>query len=62
MRRQGLNPPRLALLVQAEIKRRGVTKLKVDRATIYRLVNGQTRHPNPAIRRAVLAVLKLPLE
>ena len=57
MRRQGLNPPQLALLVQAEIKRRGVRKLKVDRATIYRLVNGQTRNPNPAIRRAVMAVL-----
>jgi hypothetical protein len=62
MRRQGLNPPQLALLVQAEIKRRRVTKLKVDRTTIYRLVNGKTRHPNPIIRSAVLAVLKLPLE
>ena len=55
-------PPRLALLVQAEIKRRGVPKLKVDRTTIYRLVNGQTRHPNPTIRSTVLEVLKLSLE
>jgi hypothetical protein len=62
MRRQDLNSPRLALLVRAELKRRGVTKFKVDRTTIYRLVNGQTRHPNLTIRSAVLAVLKLPLE
>jgi len=59
MRRQGLNCPRLAAQVQTVLKRRGVTRIKADRTTIYRLVSGQTRHPDPTIRSAVLEVLKL---
>jgi hypothetical protein len=62
MLRQGLNVPRLASQVRAVLKRRGGTKLKVDRTTIYRLVRGQTKHPDPAIWSAVCEVLKLPRE
>ena len=62
MHRQGLNAPRLALLVGSVLRKRGVTKPKVDRATIYRLVHGKTRRPDPSIRNAVLEVLKLSVE
>jgi hypothetical protein len=59
MRSQGLNPPRLAAKVRALLKRRG-KKPKVDRSTIYRLVSGQTEHPDPEILSAVLEDLQLP--
>jgi hypothetical protein len=62
MHRQGLNAPRLALLVRSVLRKRGVTKPKVDGATIYNLVHGQTRRPDPSIRNAVLEVLKLSVE
>jgi hypothetical protein len=62
MRREGLNVPRLTAQVRAVLKAGGEKKLKVDRSTIYRLVNGQTKRPNPTIRRVVLDVLKMPVE
>lgn len=59
MRRQGLNAPRLALQVKTVLKRRGVTKVKADRTTIYRLLHGKTKRPHPAIWSAVCDVLNL---
>jgi hypothetical protein len=59
---QGLNAPQLAAKARAVLKRRGEKKLKVDRATIYRLVNGKTKNPNPLLLNAVFEVLKLSAE
>lgn len=62
MRSQGLNVPRLAEKVRAVLKQRGERKLKVDRATIYRLVEGQTKNPNPLLLNAVYEILQIPAE
>jgi hypothetical protein len=62
MRLQGLNAPQLAAKARAVLKRRGEKRLKVDRATIYRLVNGKTKNPNPLLLSAVFEVLKLSAE
>jgi hypothetical protein len=59
MERHGLNPPKLAKEVRAVLKRRRVGKLKVDKATIYRILNGETRKPDPTLRNALIEVLKL---
>ena len=56
---QGLNCPALAKKVRAELKRTGLGKLKVDRSTIYRVIRGQTKNPNPQILRAISKVLNL---
>jgi hypothetical protein len=60
MQLKGLNVPRLALQVRTHLKKLGITKLKVDRTTIYRLVNGKTKRPDPAILRAFCDILDLP--
>jgi hypothetical protein len=62
MMQEGWNAPRLAAKVRAVLKSRGITKLKVDRTTIYRLVTGKTKRPDPRIRSVVEAILKLPAE
>jgi hypothetical protein len=61
MDRQGLNPPALAKRVQAAVNRRrkGQKTLKVDRSTVYRIISGETKKPNPAIRNAIIEELKL---
>jgi hypothetical protein len=62
MERLGLNPPRLAREIQTMLKRRGLNKPKADRSTVYRILNGRTKRPNPAIRNALVEVLKLDVE
>jgi len=47
MHRKGLTAPSLAIQVRALLKQKGMTKLKVDRSTIYRLVCGKVKHPQP---------------
>lgn len=59
MTREGLNVPQVTAKVRALLNKRGVRRLKIDRSTIYRLVWGLTKHPNPMIRKAVLEVLNL---
>ena len=62
MERLGLNPPRLAREIQTMLKRRGLNNPKADRSTVYRILNGRTKRPNPAIRNALVEVLKLDVE
>jgi hypothetical protein len=59
MGRLGLNAPQLARKIQTSLKGRGLTRLKVDRATVYRIVHGRTKRPNPAIRNALIEELQL---
>jgi hypothetical protein len=62
MIQKGWNAPRLAAEVRAVLKRRGMTNLKVDRTTIYRLVTGKTKRPDPQIRSVVEEILELSVE
>jgi hypothetical protein len=65
MERCGLNPPGLAKRVHEALKadakrRRSAEKPRtVDRSTIYRIVSGKIKTPNPAIRNALIGVLEL---
>ncbi|MGD0777947.1 MAG: hypothetical protein ABSC05_34615 [Candidatus Solibacter sp.] len=59
MDRLGLNAPRIAKLIRAQLKPVPGLKLKVDRTTVYRILHGQTKNPDPAIRKALIEVLKL---
>jgi hypothetical protein len=52
-----LNVPNLTDLVATKLKRQRKT---VDRSTIYRIIDGTTRHPDPATREAIIEILKLP--
>ena len=45
MNRESLNVPTLTGKIQALLKRKRVPRLKVDRTTIFRIVNGQTTIP-----------------
>ena len=58
MERRGLTAPALARKVQ-KLQRPGQTKPKVDRTTVYRILNGQTKKPNPAILKALMETLQL---
>jgi hypothetical protein len=59
MQQQGLTPPKLAVKILAILRRTRQTKIKVDRTTIYRIVGGKTRNPQPAIRNALIKALQL---
>jgi len=57
--RLGLGAPKLAAKIRAILKRKGETKLKVDRSTVYRIVERSTKHPNAAIRASLMEALQL---
>jgi hypothetical protein len=59
MDREGLNPPKLALKMQGILKRDNRKRPKVDRATIYRIMHGHTKKPQPEIREAMIKALAL---
>jgi hypothetical protein len=56
---QGLNPPKLAEKMQAILKRDKKDRDKADRTTVYRIVQGETKKPQPAIREALIEALEL---
>jgi hypothetical protein len=58
MQQHGLNPPKLAVKIRA-ILRGTRSKAKVDRATVYRIVGGKTKKPQPAVRNALIEALQL---
>lgn len=59
MGRRGWNEPQLAGKIRANLKRKGETKLKVDRSTVYRILRGKTKKPHPAIRHGLIEALQL---
>jgi len=59
MDRLCLGAPKLAAKIRAILKRKGETKLKVDRSTVYRIVERSTKHPNAAIRASLMEALQL---
>ncbi len=59
MDKHGWNVARLATMVQAFLRRKRVSKPKADKTAIYRILSGETKKPNPAIRNALIAVLEL---
>ena len=59
MQQQGLNPPRLAVRILAILRRTKQAKATVDRTTVYRIVAGKTKRPQPGIRNALIEALQL---
>ena len=62
MNHRSLNVPKLATEIRALLRRKRMSRLKADRATIYRIVRGRTKWPNPALRDALIEVLRLPAD
>ena len=62
MSRKGLNVPALAVSLHAELERQGISRFKVDRSTIYRIIKGQTKNPTRLLRDALLDILEVSLE
>jgi hypothetical protein len=62
MTQLSLNSPKLTDKVHALLKRKRVTGLKADRTTVFRVVRGNTKWPNPALRDALIEVLQLPAD
>ena len=60
MQQQGLNPPELAVKMQAILKRTRQAKGTVDLTTVYRIVVGKTSRPHPGIVNALIEALQLP--
>jgi hypothetical protein len=61
MQRQGLTAPKLAAKIGRILQPKS-PNLKADRATIYRIIKGQTKKPQPAMRNALIEVLQLERE
>jgi hypothetical protein len=59
MDRHGLNGPKLAAKMRGILKRRGETKSKADRSTVYRILKRETKKPQPAVRNALIEALQL---
>jgi hypothetical protein len=59
MQQQSLNPPQLAMKMQAILKRTRQAKGTVDRTTVYRIVEGKTSRPHPGIVNALIDALQL---
>jgi hypothetical protein len=55
----GLNAPKLAEKIRALLKPRKGSRLKVDRTTVYRILQGHTKKPQPEVREALIKVLGL---
>lgn len=62
MDQQGLNSPGIARKIQAILKPKKGNRLKVDRTTVYRIVQGRTTRPQPEVREALIEVLGLTRE
>jgi len=58
MQQQGLNPPRLAVKMQAILKRTRQAKGTVDQTTVYRILAGKTKRPQPGIINALIEALQ----
>jgi hypothetical protein len=59
MERQGLNVPKLVVKIRETLRRKRQTKPKVDRSTVYRMVAGKTKWPDPVIRSGLIEALQL---
>ena len=59
MDQQGLNPPKLAGKIQAILKRKKGKQPKADRSTVYRIMKGITKKPQPKVREALIEALGL---
>ena len=59
MGRRGLNPPKLANLIRESLKGGKGSRAKVDRTTVYRILQGTTKKPQPEVREALSRVLEL---
>jgi hypothetical protein len=59
MQRRGLNAPKLASSIRVILRRQKQAKVKVDRTTIYRIMDGKTKRPNPEIAHALIEALEL---
>jgi hypothetical protein len=57
---RGLRVPGLTREICKVLTRERGYKTTVDRTTVYRLVQGKSKNPKPAMFRALLKVLKLP--
>jgi hypothetical protein len=53
------NPPKLAAAIQVILKRKKGRWPKVDRTTVYRIIAGETKKPQPAVRNALIEALEL---
>ena len=62
MHQGGLNAPKLAQKMRALLKPSKGNRLKVDRTTVYRIIHGETKKPQPEIREALITVLGLKAE
>ncbi len=58
MQQQGLNSPRLAVKMQAILKRTRQAKGTVDQTTVYRILAGKTKRPQPGIINALIEALQ----
>jgi hypothetical protein len=61
MRDSGLNPATLATKIRP-ILRREKSRLKADRSTLYRIAEGITKNPGPALVKALIEALQLKLD
>jgi hypothetical protein len=59
MQQQGLNPPKLAVKMLAILRRTRQAKGTVDRTTVYRIIEGKTKRPQPGIINALIEALQL---
>jgi hypothetical protein len=62
MDQQGLNPPKIAKGIQTILRRKTGKRPKADRSTVYRIMQGYTKKPDPEVREALIQVLKLQKE
>jgi hypothetical protein len=58
MQQQGLTQPRLAVKMQAILKRTKQAKGTVDQTTVYRILAGKTKRPQPGIINALIEALQ----
>jgi hypothetical protein len=59
MGRKGLNVPNLTVQLREMLRRKRQSKRTVDRSTVYRIITGTTKQPDPAIRNGLIEVLQL---
>lgn len=59
MDHKGLNPPKLAKKMRVILRRKKGNRTKVDRTTVYRIMQGDTKKPQPEVREALVEVLGL---
>jgi hypothetical protein len=59
MEQQGLNAPKLAVKTLQILSRRSNWRGKMDRSTIYRILEGKTKRPQPATTLALIEALQL---